>query len=157
MNRRLTSPLTRLHFALTVRARDNLLLEGIPEDRIFVTGNTMVDALLLETATRLNVSAYDWIDDYRLFEDLPSAVMDTRKWLLEKADFVFASSRHLYEKACNLRPSNTVDMLSNGVDLDQQNFPGTNSGMKHSLIFLLISDIRCRHLYRLNFYILTMQ
>jgi hypothetical protein len=47
---------------------------------------------------------YDWIDDYRLFEDLPSAVMDTRKWLLEKADFVFASSRHLYEKACNLRP-----------------------------------------------------
>ena len=61
---------------------------------------------------------YDWIDDYRLFEDLPSAVMDTRKWLLEKADFVFASSRHLYEKACNLRPSNTVGMLSNGVDLD---------------------------------------
>jgi hypothetical protein len=47
---------------------------------------------------------YDWIDDYRLFEDLPSAVMDTREWLLEKADFVFASSRHLYEKACNLRP-----------------------------------------------------
>jgi hypothetical protein len=48
---------------------------------------------------------YDWIDDYRLFEDLPSAVMDTRKWLPERADFVFASSRHLYEKAYNLRPS----------------------------------------------------
>ncbi len=46
MNRRLTSPLARLHFAPTVKARDNLLQEGIAEDRIFVTGNTVVDALL---------------------------------------------------------------------------------------------------------------
>ncbi len=46
MNRRLTSPLTRLHFEPTVRARENLLREGIAEDRIFVTGNTVVDALL---------------------------------------------------------------------------------------------------------------
>jgi len=46
MNRRLTSPLTRLHFAPTPRARDNLLREGTPADWIFVTGNTVVDALL---------------------------------------------------------------------------------------------------------------
>ena len=54
MNRRLTSPLTRLHFAPTVRARDNLLREGIPEDRIFVTGNTVVDALLWIARERAN-------------------------------------------------------------------------------------------------------
>jgi len=57
---------------------------------------------------------YDWIDDYRLFEDLPSTVMDTRKWLLEKTDFVFASLKYLYEKAFDLRPANAVGMLSNG-------------------------------------------
>ncbi|HHI68911.1 MAG TPA: UDP-N-acetylglucosamine 2-epimerase (non-hydrolyzing) [Planctomycetes bacterium] len=45
MNRRLTSQLTRLHFAPTRRAADNLLREGIPEDRVFVTGNTVIDAL----------------------------------------------------------------------------------------------------------------
>jgi UDP-N-acetylglucosamine 2-epimerase (non-hydrolysing) len=54
MNRRLTSPLTRLHFAPTVRARDNLLREGIPGDRIFVTGNTVVDALLWIARERAN-------------------------------------------------------------------------------------------------------
>ncbi len=61
---------------------------------------------------------YDWIDDYSLFKDLPGAVMDTQKWLLQKADFVFASSRHLYEKACAFRSPDTVGMLSNGVDLN---------------------------------------
>jgi len=50
-----------------------------------------------------------------MFEDLPSAMMDTRKWFLEKADFVFASLRYLYEKACDLRPANAVGMLSNGA------------------------------------------
>ena len=64
--------------------------------------------------------------------------MDTWKWLLEKADFVFAFLRYLYEKAYDLRPPNTVAMLSNEVDLDQQNFPGTNAGIKHSQISLLI-------------------
>jgi UDP-N-acetylglucosamine 2-epimerase (non-hydrolysing) len=47
INRRLTSHLADLHFAPTMRARANLLHEGISEDRIFVTGNTVIDALRL--------------------------------------------------------------------------------------------------------------
>ena len=46
MFRRLTGVLTLHHFAPTLRARDNLLREGIPQTRIHVTGNTVVDALL---------------------------------------------------------------------------------------------------------------
>jgi UDP-N-acetylglucosamine 2-epimerase (non-hydrolysing) len=46
-NRVLTSRLARLHFAPTTAARDNLLKEGVPDDRIFVTGNTVIDALFL--------------------------------------------------------------------------------------------------------------
>lgn len=46
LNRRLTSQLARLHFAPTRWARANLLAEGIPSSRIFVTGNTVVDAFL---------------------------------------------------------------------------------------------------------------
>lgn len=45
INRRLASVLVDLHFAPTVRARDSLLSEGIPEQQIYVTGNTVVDAL----------------------------------------------------------------------------------------------------------------
>ena len=45
MNRKLTAALTDLHFAPTATARENLLRENIPEDKIFVTGNTVIDAL----------------------------------------------------------------------------------------------------------------
>ena len=46
LNRRLTSQLALLHFAPTHWARTNLLAEGVPSSRIFVTGNTVVDAFL---------------------------------------------------------------------------------------------------------------
>ncbi len=46
INRRLISVLTTYHFAPTQRAFDSLLNEGYPRERIFLTGNTVVDALL---------------------------------------------------------------------------------------------------------------
>ncbi len=45
MNRRLTGALTDLHFAPTPTAKANLLREGVDADKIFVTGNTVIDAL----------------------------------------------------------------------------------------------------------------
>jgi len=47
-NRRLVSPLADLHFAPTSASRQALLDEKIPADSIFVTGNTVVDALFIE-------------------------------------------------------------------------------------------------------------
>ena len=46
MNRKLVDALCDLWFAPTERARDNLLQEGVPQERIAVTGNTVIDALL---------------------------------------------------------------------------------------------------------------
>jgi UDP-N-acetylglucosamine 2-epimerase (non-hydrolysing) len=46
MNRVLTARLASLHFAPTEGSRQNLLAEGAPDDRIFVTGNTGIDAVL---------------------------------------------------------------------------------------------------------------
>jgi UDP-N-acetylglucosamine 2-epimerase (non-hydrolysing) len=45
LNRRLATVMADLHFAPTAAAEENLLREGIPTDRVFVTGNTIVDAL----------------------------------------------------------------------------------------------------------------
>ena len=45
-NRVLTARLARLHFAPTPLARSNLLKEGVPPEAVFVTGNTVIDALL---------------------------------------------------------------------------------------------------------------
>ena len=45
-NRRVITLASTLHFAPTPRARNNLLREGIPGDRVITVGNTVVDALL---------------------------------------------------------------------------------------------------------------
>ena len=45
-NRKLTGALATLHFAPTETSRQNLLNEGVGKERIFVTGNTVIDALL---------------------------------------------------------------------------------------------------------------
>ena len=46
MNRKLTSQLATIHFPPTESSRDNLLREGVPAERIIVTGNTVIDALV---------------------------------------------------------------------------------------------------------------
>ena len=45
MNRWLTGRLATYHFAPTLLSRRNLLCEGVPEEHIIVTGNTVIDAL----------------------------------------------------------------------------------------------------------------
>ena len=45
MNRQLTGVLADLHFAPTAQAERNLLSENKPADRIYVTGNTAIDAM----------------------------------------------------------------------------------------------------------------
>ncbi|EOL9001807.1 non-hydrolyzing UDP-N-acetylglucosamine 2-epimerase [Cronobacter sakazakii] len=45
-NRTLTGHLAMYHFAPTELSRQNLLRENIPDARIFVTGNTVIDALI---------------------------------------------------------------------------------------------------------------
>lgn len=46
MNRRLTGALADMHFAPTLASKGNLLKENVPESKIWVTGNTVIDALM---------------------------------------------------------------------------------------------------------------
>ena len=53
INRTLLGPLGDLHLAPTPEARNNLLAEGVPAERIHVVGNTVIDALrLMESRVR---------------------------------------------------------------------------------------------------------
>ncbi|MBN2029250.1 UDP-N-acetylglucosamine 2-epimerase (non-hydrolyzing) [bacterium] len=47
INRKMVSVLTDYHFAPTAGNRQNLLNEGVSPDNIFITGNTVIDALLM--------------------------------------------------------------------------------------------------------------
>lgn len=61
-NRRLATPLVTLHFAPTPTARQSLLREGVPDEAITMTGNTVVDALQMETARQREPGLRDAID-----------------------------------------------------------------------------------------------
>ncbi|MBK1654955.1 non-hydrolyzing UDP-N-acetylglucosamine 2-epimerase [Allochromatium vinosum] len=54
-NRVIAGKLARWHFAPTEKARQNLLKEGVPDKEIVVTGNTVIDALLMTAAKKLNI------------------------------------------------------------------------------------------------------
>lgn len=65
-NRRVVSVIADLHFAPTDNARDNLLLEGVNESHIFVTGNTAIDALKTTIITDFDDENISWASDSRL-------------------------------------------------------------------------------------------
>jgi UDP-N-acetylglucosamine 2-epimerase (non-hydrolysing) len=67
INRRLVSTMADLHFAPTEWAKSNLLAERIPADRISVTGNTVVDALLWTVKQQQTPAQRDALQ--RLFRD----------------------------------------------------------------------------------------
>lgn len=46
INRKIAGSIARFHFAPTERAKNNLLREGVSESSIYITGNTVIDALL---------------------------------------------------------------------------------------------------------------
>ena len=60
-NRILTDQLSSYCFAPTQKNRENLLKEGVPSDRVFVTGNTGIDALLMvwNRASRIDPASWN--------------------------------------------------------------------------------------------------
>lgn len=63
INRRLTSVLCDAHFAPTEGAKENLLAEGFPESTIYMTGNTVIDALEWVVEMQKNTDTNQrWLD-----------------------------------------------------------------------------------------------
>ncbi|MBO6535318.1 MAG: UDP-N-acetylglucosamine 2-epimerase (non-hydrolyzing) [Balneolaceae bacterium] len=75
VNRQVTARLADLHFAPTITAKNNLLDEGIEPDKIWVTGNTVIDALL---------SGIELLEDYSSpeIEQLTSSLNPSKKLIL---------------------------------------------------------------------------
>lgn len=61
-NRKLVTPLANLHFAPTEVSAENLYSEGVARDTVLVTGNTVIDALELESRAQRNAGVAAEID-----------------------------------------------------------------------------------------------
>ena len=74
MNRQLTGRLATYHFSPTPLSKQNLLNEGVSEDKIQITGNTVIDALYwvinkMKTDTSLEQSITNTLIDFGLPQD----------------------------------------------------------------------------------------
>lgn len=56
INRKITGVIADYHFAPTQKSKDNLLAEGVNEETIIVTGNTVIDALLQSSKKVENIN-----------------------------------------------------------------------------------------------------
>lgn len=74
MNRRMTTSIATLHFAPTVMNKNNLLKENIDEKDIFITGNTVIDAL--KTTVK---------DDYKFADETVAALDFSKKVIVVTA------------------------------------------------------------------------
>ena len=70
LNRRIADLVASLYCAPTRRAADSLVAEGVPPERVHVTGNTVIDALL-ETLRRERADAGRWQRKYAVLADAP--------------------------------------------------------------------------------------
>ncbi len=84
MNRTLTGHIAEIHFSPTPRNRDNLLRENVPAEKIVLTGNTVIDALL--TAADLPFSFEEAAAHPERYDDDPAS-------LREVASLDFATKR----------------------------------------------------------------
>lgn len=79
-NRSMVGRLTSYHFAPTELAKKNLLKENVNEASITVTGNTVIDALLIVRDKVNQISDSDW--EKRFGESLLNRIVDTERKLI---------------------------------------------------------------------------
>jgi UDP-N-acetylglucosamine 2-epimerase (non-hydrolysing) len=77
-NRRVATLAATLHCAPTPRAAEALRREGVPAERIHVTGNTVIDALLA-TLARVRANARPWIERYAMLGDRPMVLVTAHR------------------------------------------------------------------------------
>lgn len=66
LNRQMIDNISDFMFAPTEKARNNLLLEGKDKDRIYITGNTVIDALKTTVKQDYTNPLLEWVGDSRL-------------------------------------------------------------------------------------------
>ena len=66
MNRQMVDCMTDMYFAPTEVSKNNLLIQGINEDKIYITGNTAIDAMKYTVDDNYYNEIFDWVGEDKL-------------------------------------------------------------------------------------------
>lgn len=95
MNRQMVDCMTDMYFAPTSLSKDNLLKQNISEDKIYVTGNTAIDAMATTVKDDYTHPELDWI---KKDERLVLLTAHRRENLGEPMRHIFKAIRRLVEE-----------------------------------------------------------
>lgn len=120
LNRHLVDVFARFYFAPTESNRQNLVDEGISDDRVYVTGNTSIDALL-KTRDRLRPGLPDYVPTLAGGEKLILMTAHRRESFGPALEGICRAVRKIVERNENVRliypvhPNPNVKAVANGI------------------------------------------
>ncbi len=148
MNRKLVANLCKFHFAPTKAAMKNLTLEGIQKSKILVTGNTVIDALLMTTRIVSNLDKNHVIQRLNLGDiwDAKKIIMVTshrRENLGQNFDQIclalkkIARSYDEYQIVFPLHPNPDIQKTANEILSREQNITLLSPLVYSDFVFLM--------------------
>ena len=95
MNRQMVDRVTDMYFAPTEKSKENLLKENIPEEKIYVTGNTAIDAMKTTVKENYQHEELNWLKDN---ERLILVTAHRRENLGEPMRHIFRAIRRIVDE-----------------------------------------------------------
>jgi len=100
MNRQMVDCMTDMFFAPTEVSKENLLKENIEEEKIFVTGNTAIDAMATTVSEKYDHPELSWLDEN---DKLILLTAHRRENLGDNMRNIFRAVRNIVDNTTNIK------------------------------------------------------
>ena len=100
MNRQMVDCMTDMYFAPTEVSKNNLLKQNIDESKIYVTGNTAIDAMATTISDNYSHPALDWLDEN---DKLILLTAHRRENLGDNMRNIFTAVKNIVDNTTNIK------------------------------------------------------
>lgn len=122
MNRQMVDCMTDMYFAPTNLSKENLLKQNIEEEKIYVTGNTAIDAMKTTVNKDYSNEVLDWIDSDRMI----LLTAHRRENLGEPMRHIFRAIRRLCDEFNDIKVVYPIHMNPKVREVANEVFKGCN-------------------------------
>lgn len=122
MNRQMVDCMTDMYFAPTNLSKENLLKQNIEEEKIYVTGNTAIDAMKITVNKDYSNEVLDWIDSDRMI----LLTAHRRENLGEPMRHIFRAIRRLCDEFNDIKVVYPIHMNPKVREAANEVFKGCN-------------------------------
>lgn len=120
MNRQMVDCMTDMYFAPTEMSKENLIKENIDENKIYVTGNTAIDAMKTTVDKNYKNEVLDWVGDSRMI----LLTSHRRENLGEPMHNIFKAVRKIVEEFPDVKVVYPIHLNPIVRDIAKEEFEG---------------------------------